>query len=128
MSSWCPEYAPHGQADGNPSKPESGGSAAYLCAPVGGPLRRDAVAIAEAIHVGRIGVPTRRRHHHHVRHPREVARHALHHGLSKISVKYAKISQNIDQISLNFSQNFAPSAALVAFCATFFVIFIGSRR
>ena len=28
--------------------------------------------------------------------------------LSKISVKYAKISQSIRQISLNFSQNFAP--------------------
>jgi len=30
--------------------------------------------------------------------------------LSKISVKYAKISQNICQISLNFSQNFVPGA------------------
>ena len=28
--------------------------------------------------------------------------------LSKISVKYAKVSQNIRQISLNFSQNFVP--------------------
>ena len=29
--------------------------------------------------------------------------------LSKISVKYAKILQNIRQISLNFSQNFVPA-------------------
>ena len=28
--------------------------------------------------------------------------------LSKISVRYAKISENIRQISLNFSQNFVP--------------------
>ena len=32
--------------------------------------------------------------------------------LSKISVKYAKISQNIRQISLNFSQNFVPAVEL----------------
>ena len=36
------------------------------------------------------------------------ADHAEQVQLSKMSVKYAKMSQNVRQISLNFSQNFAP--------------------